>query len=874
MILLQETFLKSKHESPRVEGYTWYRNDRPTTQRGGVAILIHETVNFTQQDNPEHLKEAEMVGGLINTTDGNIYVASLYLPPSRGRKREIGKIMRHKPHYLIAGDLNAHWSPWGHKKDNDTGAYLDYWINELNHNIHIPQESTRVHPKDREKDAVLDYALTHQMLTEVELQVLDLKNSDHKPLLIEPKELNLHTPPNTRITRDWEGIANEMAFQEWPESVEPTPEGITEAVEIFSLTTQAVMLNNSRVIKIPHHRKRLIPRAIRILQKEKKELLKKFHNTRNQNLKHSINQISRRISADIHMWEEEKKMEELEKLNDPDTRWKAIRQTSNKQTKITTLMSPDGTPAYTDKDKADLIAGSLADRFTEHEGGGGHVEADAFIPPDPSLDHEVPVILLADVVLATKASKKDTSPGHDGIPYKAIELLNPAGFKFLTNLFNAILKTQFYPEEWKRAVIVPLPKAGKDPHQPGNYRPISLTPCIAKIFEKCLLPHLNQMERQLKVIPDSQMGFRERHSTVHQLTRTAEYLIKKWNAKTTSIMVALDVEAAFDKVPHTYLLYKMHRDGYPPWVIAFLASYFKNRQFIVKINHTVSNTHNIQAGTPQGAILSPFLYNNFISDMPKPSQEDGIVSQYADDTAYTISCADPYRAVEILQQLLYELEEWCSTWKSRINADKSQVMLFYPLFSTKNRQPVTFNLQYDQVNIPRVEELKYLGVMFDPKLKWETHIKTQIAKCKQRSAIMFKTLFDRSRLTEETRKTLYTALIRPVLTYGAPAWLGAAQAHKRELLRCEKAWFRTIFKIPRYVKAANIYQVVQNAGMPHLQAFLQNQATTFLAKCQQHTNPLINSLFNYEIDFNRIGRRANLYKRNLPLQVPVDNTLP
>ena len=872
IILLQETFLNPSIKSPTIQGYEWHRKDRLTDKRGGVAILIHESVNFIIQPNPPHIKSAELVGGFVKTEQGQLYVASLYLPPDKGRKRELGAILKHKRHFFIGGDLNAHWEPWGHSKSNNTGSYLDFWVQELQLNIHIPPEKTRVHPKRPERDSVLDYGLTHELLTQVQVDVLPLMDSDHRPVSFNISDFNLKTPRNIRITRHWEGIATDINFQEWPDGVEATAEGITEDVATFNLNMQAIMLNNSKAIKIPHHRKRLLPREIRILQKEKQNMLKKFHEQREASVKKSINQITRRITSEIKNWEEEKKVELLSSINDPDTRWRTIQQTNNTNARITTLLGEDNAPAYSNNDKAELIAKSLANRFTELTTNTPNPEAEAYIPPQPDPSRVVPVIQVADVVMATKASKKGTSPGHDGIPYRAIQLLNSRGFNFITQLFNAILISQFYPDDWKKAVIVPLPKEGKDPHNPGNYRPISLTPCLAKIYEKCLLPHLQAIEREKGIIPDSQMGFRAKHSTTHQLTRTSEHLIRKWNEKVTSLMVSLDIEAAFDKVPHKYLLFKLHKFGYPDWVIAFLTSYFHNRSFIVKVGDDTSEPYLILAGTPQGAILSPFLYNNFISDMPAPPEGYGIMSQYADDTAYIISSKHPEEAIEIMQRLLDELLAWCELWKTKINAGKSQVLLFYP-HTHKRRQRPNINLTYNAVSIPEVETLKYLGIHFDKKLQWDHHIKISLGKAKQRTAILTKTIFDKNKLNEETRKLIYTALIRPIITYGAPCWLGAAMAYKRDLIRYDRNWLRHIFKIPRIINPANVYRTVDQK-IPHLQLFLHNLALKFQSSVVHHQNSAISALCDYDVNFNLHGRRPNQYKRNFPLQVPIDITRP
>lgn len=233
----------------------------------------------------------------------------------------------------------------------------------------------------------------------------------------------------------------------------------------------------------------MLPKHLRDLKKEKQELIKHFKRTRNSNVKIKINQLCRLIKGEVRKWEEDKQIELLEELNDPETRWQSLRKLDVKETKMTTLYKPDNEPVYTNKGKADLIADTLKDRFQELEVNCDNEEAQGFTPPPASTDYPVPTITSAQVEDAIQAAKVKSAPGHDGISYKALKSLSPSGINYLTQLFNAILKHQYYPEAWKKAIIIPIPKPGKDPHMPGNYRPISLTPCIYKIFKKFLLNH-------------------------------------------------------------------------------------------------------------------------------------------------------------------------------------------------------------------------------------------------------------------------------------------------------------------------------------------------------------------------------------------------
>src|SRR5580765_1382302 len=87
----------------------------------------------------------------------------------------------------------------------------------------------------------------------------------------------------------------------------------------------------------------------------------------------------------------------------------------------------------------------------------------------------------------------------------------------LTHIYNAILRTQFVPEQWKRAELIMLLKSGKPPEQATSYQPISILPCMSKLFEKLLFKRLNPFIELKLLILDHQFGFRKKYSTIDKV---------------------------------------------------------------------------------------------------------------------------------------------------------------------------------------------------------------------------------------------------------------------------------------------------------------------------------------------------------------------
>ncbi|CAG4998787.1 unnamed protein product [Parnassius apollo] len=152
------------------------------------------------------------------------------------------------------------------------------------------------------------------------------------------------------------------------------------------------------------------------------------------------------------------------------------------------------------------------------------------------------------------------APGHDGIANATLRQLPNRVLVELGRLYNGILRTSHFPEDWKKGRVIVLPKPGKDRRRAASYRPITLLPHIAKLLERLLLRRL----RPCIQLRAEQQGFRKGHSTVTQLTRVLHLLAAEYNRGRVSLGVFLDIKKAFDRVWHSGLLYKLHEQTRVP----------------------------------------------------------------------------------------------------------------------------------------------------------------------------------------------------------------------------------------------------------------------------------------------------------------------
>jgi hypothetical protein len=189
----------------------------------------------------------------------------------------------------------------------------------------------------------------------------------------------------------------------------------------------------------------------------------------------------------------------------------------------------------------------------------------------------------------------------------------------------------YFPTIWKVAKVIPIDKPNKPPSDVNSYRPISLLSSLSKLLERIIASRLTKFVNQNHLIPDTQFGFRKKHSTVSQLARIVDHISHGYNLHKQTGMALLDLEKAYVTVWITGLLYKLIVLKVPEYLLFVLRSYLEGRSYTVHISDARSTPICPPAGLPQGAVLSTTLFTLYIADIPHPP--DTQLAVYADDIA-------------------------------------------------------------------------------------------------------------------------------------------------------------------------------------------------------------------------------------------------
>ncbi len=220
-----------------------------------------------------------------------------------------------------------------------------------------------------------------------------------------------------------------------------------------------------------------------------------------------------------------------------------------------------------------------------------------------------------------------------------------------------------------------------------SYRPVSLLPFIAKTLERVVFNQLSSFLSEHNLLDANQSGFRRGHSTETALLSVTEAL---WIAKSdskSSVLILLDLSAAFDTVNHQILLTTLSSLGITGIPLHWFESYLNGSSFKVAWGGEVSTEHQLVTGVPQGSVLGPLLFSTYNTLLGPIMQAHGFsYHSYADDTQLYLSFRpdDPTVAARI-SGCLADISAWMKEHHLQLYLAKTELLVF----------PATPTLQHD-----------------------------------------------------------------------------------------------------------------------------------------------------------------------------------
>ena len=363
-----------------------------------------------------------------------------------------------------------------------------------------------------------------------------------------------------------------------------------------------------------------------------------------------------------------------------------------------------------------------------------------------------------------------TSSGPDQITYPLLSHLTQSALHFLLYIFYLSWSTHTFPSAWKQSAIIPILKSGKPSDSPSSYRPISLTSCTSKLFERMVLGRLTYFLEQQDILSPVQAGFRPGRSTVDQVLLLSQSIADSFHQSkpgACTVLATVDFAKAFDSVWHSALLSKLLSVDLPLCFVEWIRSYLSDRRSKVRICNSYSRPFRLRRGVPQGSVLGPVLFSLYINDLPTFLPTSVKTSLYADDLAIWAFSPSVVCATSVVQAALNRLVEWSSKWRLPLNPLKCEIS-FFSLDPYQSRiQP---SLHIFNTPLKFNPHPTFLGVTFDRTLSFKHHVLSLRKKFHSRLRA-FRSIASASwGPSKESLCTLYKAFIRPIFTYASPGW--------------------------------------------------------------------------------------------------------
>ena len=750
---------------------------------GGAAIIVNKAI----QHSVIQLRSPLQVVAIKAILGKAITICSIYLPGADGfTNHSLQDLINQLPTpFLLLGDFNAHNPLWGGTNRDMYGSIVENILN-ANDIVLYNDGSMTYHNIHTNTYSAIDLSICSSSIAmDFNWSVNDyLHGSDHFPIHLKYSE-NIPTPSPPKWKEkeaDWNkyrlGINIDREF-----------ESFSNHLEAYSYLTDKII--DSAEESIPKTgnlpRRPAVPwwdKKCNVLRKITRKCYRRFKNSGSQTTKI----IYQRAMAKKRRYYRKAKRESwLYYINGISSKtpsrfvWKKIRKLSGKfvPSPLPTLKINNN--LITDPGE---VANTLGKHFSDVSSPNNYSEefqrirnTQVTINYSSDSNDEYNEQFSLHELLSALSSTEDTSPGEDSILYSMIRQLPDEAKIFLLKIINKVWETGVLPKSWKISIIIPVQKPFKDPFQPTSYRPIALTSCLCKLMEKMINTRLVWYLESKKLLSPNQYGFRKNRSTLDPLLKLSNEIQEAFGNNGQTIGVFFDIEKAYDTTWRHGVLKKFYSMGVKGKMLRFLKSFLSDRYFKVRVGSTLSSSFCQEEGVPQGSVLSVTCFAvaiNGVIDALGPRVKGSL---FVDDLVIYTSSYDALSACRDLQRSINSVSRWALNNGFKFSTTKTVAVRF----TRCRRQEEIPNLFLNGDILPYADEVKFLGLTFDKKLTWSSHIENLKRKViKSLNILKVVSSFDWG-ADKKSLLRLYDALCRSKLDYGCQIYSSACKTRLKEL---------------------------------------------------------------------------------------------
>ncbi len=767
---LQETYIKTVDYSMR--GFTCYNkisHDIGGRACGGVSVFVRNgTIHSRVQLNTVLQAEA------VTITVGKVFtVCSLYLPPSEPIDvLELESLILQLPApFLLLGDFNAHNVVWGCDNNNNRGNIIYKYIMDNSLCLLNDESYTYLHPGSGSFTAI-DLSLSSPgIYMDFTFNVeSDTFGSDHFPIVLQWNGQVPNKLPRWNLSRaDWNKFQRMCLEQLQLDmfDMDNDPADLFTNI-LFNIAIAAIPRSTATIRKLC---KSWFNTACKVAIKVRKKALriyKKYPTQRNLDLFRIARGNARRICRATKRETWHNYVSRLNSRTSVKATWDMVRKISGKFIPSSVShLQVGGVSVRDSQGISNALASSFAynsssdnctPAFRRFKTQSERVKLSFRSDNSEYYNEEFSMFELKQALLKSR----DTSPGLDLIHYQILKHLPDESLLIMLLIFNHIWTTQKFPVKWKTALVIPIPKPGKIATDPKSYRPIALTSCICKTFERMANNRLVWYLERHNILTNYQSGFRKRRSTVDHLVRLDTFVREAFIRRQHVISVFFDLEKAYDTTWKYGIMKDLYDAGLRGHLPLLIKSFLDNRSFCVRVSDTRSNIFNQELGVPQGSILSVTLFSLKINNIVKCLLPGIQCSLYVDDFVISYASQLLNTAERHMQQCLNALQRWSDSNGFKFSQTKTVCVHF----CRQRRIHPDPTLLLGGTRIPVVNETKFLGLIFDKKLNYKSHITRLKIDCTKALNLLYVLCNTDWGADRKVLLRLYRSLVRSKLDYG------------------------------------------------------------------------------------------------------------
>jgi ribonuclease HI len=379
--------------------------------------------------------------------------------------------------------------------------------------------------------------------------------------------------------------------------------------------------------------------------------------------------------------------------------------------------------------------------------------------------------------LAARKLDAYKAPGPDGIPNIVLKECIDVLVDHLYYIFRAIFELETYPEEWKESITVVLRKPGKPSYEePKAYRPIALLNTLGKLFSSIVADELSYFCESRNLFPLTQFGGRPARTTSDSMLLMTHAIKEAWRNKKVASVLFLDVQGAFPNVVKEVLLHNMRIRGVPSKYICLTQMMLTGRKTKLSFDDFMSDFIAINNGNNQGCPLSMLFYSFYnagLLELSPPNSHDERQFGFVDDVALLAigpTLEATHRKLKDMMERPGGAFDWSENHNSQFELSKLALMDFSLKRYSDNSLTISHTRTNRSTSVKSVKAYRFLGVMFDPKLKWSAQ-QDRAARAAEGWINLVRRLARTSTgISAKAMRKLYTSIAVPKMAYAADVW--------------------------------------------------------------------------------------------------------